>query len=824
MPTIETYTANPNALTVRASPDNFTDTSGLKALSAAKSGEARAYDSLGEYSDMIVDEQRKSAAAKFAVDSELFWSDKMKSLQTSPDFVKMNGEDGSGFSKTVLNEYELFKKSAPKGNPYIDNHVMKLKADIYKTAFDFQTRYGTEYIKSNYESALDSSVKLARTKPLEAEKAIQSFQDMVGNSNLLSPIQKEVLIKDARSKVSESALEGLIEADPSKAKVFAAPPLPTYLNDKSKPLSVRQNNPLNIRPTSDNWQGKIGEQNGYVVFDTPENGFRAAAKNLMTYKTRGVETIRSAINMWAPKSENDTAAYIDFVSKKMGISPDQRIDLSDKGTLVAMLMAQSEFESGGKFFNKDAIIGGVDSALGVPSVARSKFEPSEAAVNDPMFNSLDAAAQERILRFAGSMHRKNELEKERVQKENEAIAESQFDLKLEIAKHTGDIPSINAMLDEISGLEKDGIIDTVSANRKRIDVTRAYYSVIKDNDNIGTGAAIASGEMANDFSKEGIKSLNTYVDKIVSPALKDKTIDEKVSVLSSIVVNSNMVPSHVGSVMKRGAVSGNDEDFNLANQIYEKSIAVNPLLVNQFDKEDTLRILAVRSLTDAGMALKPAIEQVRQMSVTKDVYASRSKEAKKYLEDNAGSTVSSANIYDTWADYFYSISTFSTSTEGGSSAPETNAFQQARLVRDYETLFTEGYSQGLSFDKAKDFAQKNLSGKYAVSKVNGSKVIMAYAPEVYYGYKGMSLERNAEWIRKDALNMAKIKFDKLKADGQINGDFDPDKLVIDTNEMTKLGAATGRPVYSLKYMNDYGLYDVFYDTYYPDRSVGWREQ
>lgn len=824
MPTIETYTGAANKITVKASPDNFTDTAGLKALSAAKQAESQAYDALNQYSTMLIDEQRKSAAAKFAADSEMFWSDKLKSLQTAPDFSKVNGEDGSGFSKTVLNEYEAFKKSAPKGNPYIDDYLVKIKPDIYKEASDFQTRYGTEYIKTNYQSALDSSIKLARTKPLEAEKAIASFQELVGGSKLLNPIQKEALVRDARAKVSESALEGLIEVDPAKAKAFSAPALPASLNDKSKPISVRQNNPLNIRPTSDNWQGKIGEQNGYVVFDTPENGFRAAAKNLITYKNRGVETVRSAIEMWAPNSENNTSAYVDFVSKKLGVEPDQKINLSDKNTLVNMLTAQSEFESGGKFFDKESIVAGVDSALGIPSVARAKFEPSEAAMNDPMFNSLDAAGQERILRFADSMHRKNEMEKERRQKENEAIAESQFDLKLEIAKQSGDIPSINGMLNEIDGLEKDGVMDAVTSNRKRIDVTRAYYSVIKDNDNIGNGAAIASGELSNDFSTESIKSLNTYVDKVVSPALKDRPQDEKVSILSSIVVNSNVVPNYVGSIMKRASVSANEEDFQLANQIYEKAIAVNPLLVNQFDKEDMLRVLSVRSLTNAGMALKPAIEQVRLMSTNKETYSARAEDAKKYLRKNKDSSIRAANIYDTWADYIYSLSTFSGSTEGGSSAPETNKFQQAQLFADYKTLFTEGYAQGLSFDEAKDFAKKNLSGKYAVSKVNGSKVIMAYAPEVYYGYRGMSLEKNAEWIRKDALSVAKIKFDKLKLDGQISGEFDPDKMFIDTNEMTKLGASTGRPVYSLKYMNDYGLFDVFYDTYYPDRSVGWREQ
>jgi hypothetical protein len=84
-------------------------------------------------------------------------------------------------------------------------------------------------------------------------------------------------------------------------------------------------NPLNIRytanTTSNPWKGMSPTQDKkYVHFTSDEFGFRAAGILLTNYAKAGVKTLGAIIEKWAPPSDgNDTAGYIAFVSKKMGL-------------------------------------------------------------------------------------------------------------------------------------------------------------------------------------------------------------------------------------------------------------------------------------------------------------------------------------------------------------------------------------------------------------------------------------------------------------------------------------------------------------------------
>lgn len=67
---------------------------------------------------------------------------------------------------------------------------------------------------------------------------------------------------------------------------------------------IKNNNPGNIRVSASNWQGKIGENRGFVVFDTLANGYRALLINLYNVvRSRKVGTIGELGEIWAPSSE-----------------------------------------------------------------------------------------------------------------------------------------------------------------------------------------------------------------------------------------------------------------------------------------------------------------------------------------------------------------------------------------------------------------------------------------------------------------------------------------------------------------------------------------
>lgn len=134
-------------------------------------------------------------------------------------------------------------------------------------------------------------------------------------------------------------------------------------------LGLRFFNPGNLRPSAQKWLGEGKPYNGYCTFDTPEHGLRAMAKDLLAkYDKHALVTIRGIISRYAPPSENDTAAYIRFVSQKTGFDPDAWLHLHEPSVLGSMMLAMIRLENGIKDddefpYNDEQIAGAVTAAL-----------------------------------------------------------------------------------------------------------------------------------------------------------------------------------------------------------------------------------------------------------------------------------------------------------------------------------------------------------------------------------------------------------------------------------------------------------------------------
>jgi len=123
----------------------------------------------------------------------------------------------------------------------------------------------------------------------------------------------------------------------------------SFLNYNTGPIGFRNNNPGNLRANNTSWEGKIGEKGGFVVFDDVAWGIRATATNFHSSITRhGTNTLRKYITRYAPPFENDTNAYIKFVSEKTGIDPDETLP-NDLESLKKILKAQFQMEIGTKY-------------------------------------------------------------------------------------------------------------------------------------------------------------------------------------------------------------------------------------------------------------------------------------------------------------------------------------------------------------------------------------------------------------------------------------------------------------------------------------------
>lgn len=149
---------------------------------------------------------------------------------------------------------------------------------------------------------------------------------------------------------------------------------------------LRNNNPLNIRHSADQWQGARAQQTdpSFVQFEGMAYGYRAAWKILETYwnyfLTKGLSfNVRNIISRWAPPEENDTESYIRTVLRITGLGGRENLPQPSRGVdterLVRLIGAMTCVECGLRFNEVDwgEIREGYKLAFpGRPSLARTK--------------------------------------------------------------------------------------------------------------------------------------------------------------------------------------------------------------------------------------------------------------------------------------------------------------------------------------------------------------------------------------------------------------------------------------------------------------------
>lgn len=124
----------------------------------------------------------------------------------------------------------------------------------------------------------------------------------------------------------------------------------------------RTNNPGNIRP-GQHFRGELAPQNGYSVFDTPEHGLRAVGVDLLTKWHNALDTVDEIIARYAPSSENNTAAYIADVCKRIGVQHDDITNLTDPVMLGRFIKAIIVHENGSCPYADSAIADAARAAL-----------------------------------------------------------------------------------------------------------------------------------------------------------------------------------------------------------------------------------------------------------------------------------------------------------------------------------------------------------------------------------------------------------------------------------------------------------------------------
>ena len=134
-----------------------------------------------------------------------------------------------------------------------------------------------------------------------------------------------------------------------------------FLLEKMKiSRGLRNNNPLNIRRNNTKWKGLAAIQSDKEFFCFVDAcwGYRAAFITLRNYfKKHGLKTLRKWIERWAPPVENDTDAYVRFVSSKSGIDAVEELDIENSESMLKIVGAMSHMENGQRASKSDVLLG-----------------------------------------------------------------------------------------------------------------------------------------------------------------------------------------------------------------------------------------------------------------------------------------------------------------------------------------------------------------------------------------------------------------------------------------------------------------------------------
>lgn len=129
----------------------------------------------------------------------------------------------------------------------------------------------------------------------------------------------------------------------------------SFIGQTSLSRGLRNNNPFNLRRSSNAWQGKIpfaqSTDKDFEQFHEIHWGIRAGLIQIRTDFGRGLNTVSKFLTKFAPPSENNTASYIATVAGALGVNKDAVIDLT-RSAHIALAKAIVKVELGAAAYEK----------------------------------------------------------------------------------------------------------------------------------------------------------------------------------------------------------------------------------------------------------------------------------------------------------------------------------------------------------------------------------------------------------------------------------------------------------------------------------------
>lgn len=329
-------------------------------LERAFSGESYAnFNPINEFHNFVEDVsdsilKPKASEFKTAFGEDVFIQLRMNSTLDNPSYQLLHRDKITGnVVPTIINEAPVIIN--------LSDFKMSLKEDI-----EIMKRTGGSYkevgnkIWQEWQDSLEENKKLGVTgNPTIGGLLSGGLAPQINKPTLESTIEKQtgMEFQDLNDEGSwfDSTVDNLKKVPDYLSRLLGVDKAgATTIGNSIE--SIQRFNPTNIRFSADNqWVGSMGDENGFEVFETNEHGYRATVKILNTYNDKYYNnkmTITDMITRWAPPKENNTKAYINYISKSSEYPDDEIIDMMDEDLLFNILNAMTKMELGLSVYNQ----------------------------------------------------------------------------------------------------------------------------------------------------------------------------------------------------------------------------------------------------------------------------------------------------------------------------------------------------------------------------------------------------------------------------------------------------------------------------------------
>lgn len=314
------------------------------------------------------------------------------------DSVYNSATDGApDFTKNMMDSFDAWAEktstavSNPHGQKMLQNGLINLRTSLFDSSKRMEASASAAFKAQSINDASETYARMVSSGTMPYDVARTNIMTSIANT-VLDPTARAKLAEFHQTQLSKAYLNGKAYRDPlaliQQAEMIlggkgdqgaGAEPSQKPYDGSGNARGLRNNNPGNISKTSNMWDGEVeGSDSRFKTFASPEHGIAAIGKNLLAYDKKGINTVASIINKWAPPNENDTGAYVANVAKSLGVDPNQKLDLKDPAIMAGITKAIIKVENGSQPYSDEQInhaLGASMSGTAPTMASRSPIDP-----------------------------------------------------------------------------------------------------------------------------------------------------------------------------------------------------------------------------------------------------------------------------------------------------------------------------------------------------------------------------------------------------------------------------------------------------------------